>query len=670
MKIVTSWLREFVEIPASDHELAEKLTLAGLAIDGVETAANGESVLEADIGTNRPDAMNHYGLAREAATIFDRDLKPIRPTFQESSKAASDVASVEILDADLCPRYTARVIMGVKVGPSPEWMVRRLEAAGQRSINNVADVTNYLMLENGHPLHSFDLDQVAGRKIIVRRARAGETMETLDGIERKFTPDHLLICDGEKPVGIGGVMGGQNSGISDRTVNVLLEAAWFEPKSIRKTARHFGMHTDASHRFERGMDLNFTGTATDRAAELIQKVAGGEILKGRLDAYPNPQPRAVIELRRKELDRIIGVQVPAAEVLRILRRLGFMPDELGYGNWKMIPPSWRLDVTREIDIVEEVGRPYGFERLPDSLCSWAGGVHRPPHAAMERVLRDTARALGYDETIAISLVPEAKTRRFSSEEPAAIGNPLSAESAVLRTSPLPGVLDAVLWNLNHGEAESRVFEVGKIYRHAGNAYEEPPTLGIALAPGDFLHLKGDIETVLDQFECAVSFDSAVGVDYFHPGRSARMISGGETLGRFGELHPRVASEYGFRQPVWAAEFFLDPLYRAGLRVPKHRDLPRFPAVDRDLSLIVPDSVTFQSLHRQVHGAGIVNLREIIAVGDPFRGEQVPQGHYSLLLRFRFQSSERTLSDKEVNDEAVAIVMALRPLGVTLRLESR
>jgi phenylalanyl-tRNA synthetase beta chain len=400
MKLVTSWIREFVDIPANDRELAERLTLAGLAIDAVETAANGESVLEADIGTNRPDAMNHYGLAREASTLYDRDLKPIRPQFQESGKLASDVASVEILDADLCPRYSARVIMGVKVGPSPEWMVRRLEAAGQRSINNVADVTNYLMWENGQPLHSFDLDRVAGRKIIVRRARAGETMETLDGVERKFTTDHLLICDGERPVGIGGVMGGEESGISERTVNVLLEAAWFEPKSIRKTARYFGMHTDASHRFERGMDIGFTVTAADRAAELIQRVAGGEILKGALDVYPNPQPRAAIELRRKELDRIIGVQVTAAEVLRILRRLGFRPDELGYGNWKMIPPSWRLDVAREIDIVEEVARHYGFERLPDSLCGWAGGIHRTPNATLERVLRDTSRALGYDETTA------------------------------------------------------------------------------------------------------------------------------------------------------------------------------------------------------------------------------------------------------------------------------
>jgi phenylalanyl-tRNA synthetase beta chain len=657
MKIVTSWIREFVEIPATDRELAERLTLAGLAIDAVETAANGESVLEADIGTNRPDAMNHYGLAREASTLYDRDLKPIRPAFSESSKLASDVASVEILDPDLCPRYSARVIMGVKVGPSPDWMVRRLEAAGQRSINNVADVTNYLMLENGQPLHSFDLDKVAGRKIIVRRARVGETMETLDGVERKFTTDHLLICDGERPVGIGGVMGGEESGISEGTVNVLLEAAWFEPKSIRKTARYFGMHTDASHRFERGMDIGFTATATDRAAELIQQVAGGEILKGVLDAYPNPQPRTAVELRRKELDRIIGVQVLAAEVLRILRRLGFRADELGYGNWKLVPPSWRTDVVREIDIVEEVARHYGFERLPDSLCSWAGGIHRPPNAAMERVLRDTARALGYDETIAISLVPVAKTKLFSKDDPPAIGNPLSAESAVLRTSPLPGVLDAVLWNLNHGEAESRVFEVGKIYRHAGEAYEEPPTLGLAAAPGDFLHLKGDIETLLDLFECSVTFDAVTGVDYFHPARSARVTLAGETLGRFGELHPRIATEYGFRQPVWAAEFFLDPLYRAGLRVARHQELPRFPAVDRDFSLLLPDGVTFQSVRDAVTGLGIEDLREVTA-GEVFRGGQVSAGQYSLLLRVRFQSTDRTLSDTEVNAHAAAIVVAL------------
>jgi len=656
MKIVTSWVREFVEIPATDQELAERLTLCGLAIDGVE-----DGVLEADIGTNRPDAMNHYGIAREASCLYDRDLRPIRPNVRESGKAASDVASVEIADPDLCTRYSARVIMGVKIGPSPAWMVDRLEAAGHRSINNVADVTNYVLLELGQPLHSFDLDKLADRKIIVRRARAGETLETLDGVDRKFTADHLIIADADKPVGIAGVMGGEESGIGNSTVNVLLESAWFEPKSIRKTARYFGMHTDASHRFERGTDVGGTALAADRAAELIQQVAGGEILRGLIDTYPNPQPRPAIELRRKELDRIIGVQITAAEVLRILRRLGFRVDELAYGNWKLFPPTWRLDISREIDIIEEVARHYGFERLPDHLASWAGTIHRTPNAKMEQAVRDTARALGYDETISISLGPETRMRRFSSAEPLALANPLSAESAVLRTSPLPGVLDAVLWNLNRGEKDSHVFEVGKIYLHDN----EPATLALAGVPGEFAHLKGDIETVLDLFSGSVSFDKEVGVDYFHPGRSARVSLDGSPIGRFGELHPGVAAEYGFRHPVLAAELFLDPLYARGLRVMRHEDLPRFPSVERDITVVITPEKTFQEMKDAVMALKVPELRSFTVVGPPYPIEDAP-GLYALTVRATFQSGTRTLADSEVNDFTKDILNSFLALELRLR----
>lgn len=652
MKLVTSWIRDYVNIPASDQELAERLTLAGLAIDGVE---NG--VLEADIGTNRPDAMNHFGIAREASCLYDRDLKPIRPVVNESTRPATDAAAVEIIDADLCPRYSARVITGVKIGPSPEWMVKRLEAAGQRSINNVADVTNYVLLELGQPLHSFDLDKLAGRKIVVRRARAGETLETLDGVVRTFTADHLVIADAEKPVGIAGVMGGESSGISDTTVNVLLESAWFEPKSIRKTARYFGMHTDASHRFERGADIGGTVNAADRAMELIQQLAGGEILKGVIDAYPNPRPRVAIELRRRELDRIIGVQVTAAALLRILRRLGFRAEDLAYGNWRMVPPSWRLDVSREIDIVEEVARHYGFERLPDHLASWAGSIHRTPHAKMEQAVRDTARALGYDETVAISLVPEARTRRFSPDTPLALANPLSAESAVLRTSPLPGVLDAVLWNLNRGEKDSHVFEVGKIYRPGS----EPWTLGMAGVPSDFAHLKGDIETILDLFTGAVTFDKEDPAAHFHPGRSARILLDGSPIGRLGELHPAVAADYGFRQPVLAAELFLDPLYARGLRVMRHEEMPRFPSVERDFS--IGGSTSFQEMQDAVMALRIPELRNFTVVGDPYPIPGAP-GMYNLLLRARFQSADRTLLDTEVNEYSDIIMKSL--LAVALK----
>lgn len=662
MKIVSNWLRDFVEIPADPQQLARDLTAVGMAVDAVE-----DGVMEIDITTNRVDAMNHYGMARECAVIYDRDLKPYVPVVKESARAASEMAAVEIADPDLCARYCGRVILGVKVGPSPPWMVERLEAAGQRSINNVADATNYLMLELGQPLHAFDLDKLGGRRIIVRRATSGERMATLDGVERVFTAEDLLIADAATPVAVAGVMGGLESEISDRTVNVLLESAWFEPRAIRKTAKRLALRTEASHRFERGADVGGCAKAADRAAALIQELAGGEILKGVLDAYPAQRQRAAIELRRSELDRFLGVSVPATDVLRILRRLGFMAEELGRGSWKMIPPTWRLDIEREIDLVEEVARHYGYDRIPNTLPAWAGRATRYPAWPMERALRSTARGLGYDETVSITLTAAVETERFSATPPVALNNPLSAESAVLRTSILPGLLESVARNLNRGVTNVRLFEAGNIYRHADSGYDEPPVFGLA-ATGDtdFYQLKGDVEALLDLFACPHPAFEAGGGQCFHPGRSARGLVGGEEVVRFGQLHPDIAEHYGFRPQVFAAEFFLAGLYKHGLRAPAYQAVSRFPAVDRDFSLLLPESVPFARVEAAVRGLSLLDLQEVTPA-EIYRGEGIPSGQYSLLLRVRFQSSERTLSDAEVNDHSSSIIDALqKQVGAVLR----
>ncbi len=687
MRLLTNWLREFVEIPVDDRRLAEDLTMAGLAVDAVEKAPNGEPVLDVDITTNRPDAMNHYGTAREASVLYDRDLKTYGPKLEESARRAADVAAVEIADPDLCARYSARVIRGIKVGPSPPWMVRRLEAAGARSINNVADVTNYLLMEFGHPLHAFDLERLAGSKIVVRRARPGETLATLDGLERRFAGDHLVIADAEKPVAIAGVMGGLESGISERTVDVLLESAWFDPLSIRRTARHFGMHTDASHRFERGADVTATATAADRAAELIREVAGGEILGGLLEAYPRPLSRNPLELRRSELDRILGVAVPDEDVLRILKRLGFQIKGYSalytaHSALVVIPPAFRLDIEREIDVIEEVARHYGYQRFPSCLPAWWGTAHRAPGWRLERAVRETVRALGYDETISFTLVPRPKTGRFASRPPVRIANPLSAEAGVLRTSAMPGLLAAVEWNLNRAVAGLKLFEIGNLFfaKDDGAGFEEPPVLALAmtgplgaLSPhgpvshADFYQLKGDVETVLELFDHSrLYFDPSSGAAYYHPGRSARAVMDGETVARFGELDARVAAEYGFRQPVLAAEFLLDRLYRRGLGKASYQPVPRFPAVERDFSLLLPEGTLFERVDAAIRDLHLPELAEIFPV-EIFRGGPVPAGRYSLLLRVRFQSRERTLSDAEVNRSAEVLVAALeKQVGATLR----
>ena len=683
MLLVSSWLREFVNIPVEDRQLAEDLTMAGIAIDSVGSADNGEPVLEADITTNRSDAMNHYGVAREASAIYDRDLKPYQAAPQEGARPAASYASVEIADPDLCARYSARVILGVKVGPSPGWLVRRLEAAGLRPINNVTDVTNYLLLELGHPLHAFDLDRLAGRKIIVRRVRAGETVVTLDEVGRELAPLNLVIADAERPVAIAGVMGGLESGIREGTTNVLLESAWFEPRSIRKTAKQFGLHTEASHRFERGADPAIPGLAADRAAELISAVAGGEILRGLLDVFPTPRPRSPITLRRSELDRILGEAVPPEQVERILRRLGFqVVPAPGAEEWTVLPPTFRLDVEREIDLIEEVARHFGYQRFSNRQPAWSGVARRAPHWEAECTMRETARALGYSETICFSLISPREAGQFSGQRPVRLANPLSEEASMLRTSGVPGALNALEWNLNRGQRRIRLFEIGKIYREADGGYQEPPVLCLAAsgpagepsvhAPArelGFYDLKGDVESLLERFEQrGLSFDSGLGVDYYHPGRAARAIMDGEAVARFGEIHPKIAAARKWRQPVLVAELFLDRLWGRPLRRPRYEALPRVPSVDRDFSLLLPDGVTFEQVAQAARRPGIPELAEIRPV-EIFRGEAVPEGKYSLLLRLVFQRLEQTLSDSEVNQWSRAIGAALeQELGATLRTE--
>lgn len=680
MRFVTNWIREFVDIAADDRQLAHDLSMAGIGIEALGVADNGEPVFEADITTNRPDAMNHYGVAREASVIYDVELKPHRATVKESAAPATGSASIEILDPDLCGRYSARVIRGVKIGPSPGWMVRRLEAAGLRSINNVADVTNYLLLELGHPMHAFDLDTLAGRRIVVRRARAGEKMATLDGVERDFASDNLVIADAEKPVAIAGVMGGLETEITERTTNVLLESAWFEPRSIRKTSKQFGMHTDASHRFERGADLNVTALAADRAAQLIQEVAGGEVCQGVIDVFPAPCQRPSLVLRAGELLRILGEPVPSAEVDRILRGLGFRVAADGANQWLVEPPGFRLDVEREIDVIEEVGRLYGYEQFPNRLPAWAGTAHRAPHFEADRALRQTARALGYSEAMTYSLVAPSDTLEFAPADPVRLANPLSEEASVLRTSMAPGLLAAVEHNLNRGTLSVRLFELGKTYGAEDGRFLETPVLALA-ASGDvapasvhepsralgFFDLKGDVEVLLDLFEHKqVYFDSAPGLDYYHPGRVARAAMDGETVARFGEIHPRITAARKLRQRVLLAEIFIDRLYRRGLRSPAYEPLSRVPAVGRDFSLLVPERLAFASVAEAVRGLGISEVVDIRPV-EVFRGGQVPAGKYSLLLRVVFQRPERTLSDTEVNAWSRTIAERLeRELGAVLR----
>jgi phenylalanyl-tRNA synthetase beta chain len=433
MKIVYNWLKEFVDATAPAAELRSRLSLAGMAVDSLEESAAGP-VFDVEVTANRPDCLGHYGLAREVAAIYRLPVKALTTKFKESGGKAADEVRVEIEAPELCGRFTARVMRGVKVQPSPDWLKQRLEAIGQNSINNVVDVTNYVMMELGQPMHAYDLDKLSGAKIVARRARAGEKMRTLDGAERTLTKDMCVIADGERAVGVAGVMGGAESEIGFASRNLLLEAAWFDPISVRRASKALGLRTEASYRFERGADPEMAEMASRRAAELIQQLAGGEILEGVVDVYPGRAAAPSIELSRQELLRVMGADVPDRDIEEILSALGFKPARTDAHRgtpgsllavWKCTQPSWRADASRGIDLIEEVARHYGYEKFPPRLPPAKQAAHRLPHAAALDRLRERVVALGYQEIVAIPLVDARHDEIFRAAgvAPAVIGNP-------------------------------------------------------------------------------------------------------------------------------------------------------------------------------------------------------------------------------------------------------
>ncbi len=714
MKILPNWLREFVDIPADDRKLADDLTLAGISVEGIEGEGTG-TVYDVDFTPNRVDAMNHYGVARDCAAIYDKDLKPIAPGVARVSDPGARVEDpshtfkIEIEDPHGCARYTARVIRGVKIAPSPEKIAARLELLGSRAINDVADASNYTLQEIGHPTHCFDLDLLEGGKIVVRRARKGETLKTLDGVDHVLHPDDLVIADAVKPVALAGVMGGFDSMITERTRNVLIESAWFDPASIRRTARRHAMHTDASHRFERGADIGITPTACARVAELILETAGGQLAGGDIDAYPRHITRPTLKLRRSEVRRHLGQDIPDTEISRILRRLGFgvtagrssvtaplqsaVPASSGgahaavaeeVSDFTVQVPTWRLDVEREIDLIEEIARIYGYDRFPNSLPGFVGGVVELPDARKLENIRAALLGLGYHEAVSLSFISHADAQRFSSAKPVEIANPISEEASVMRTSMAPSMLNMLAYNLSRGNADVRLFESGNIYESAGSRTEEQRRLCLGASgavtratvhatarPYSFFDLKGDIETVLGEFQFTSLYFDASTPDYYHPGRSARAVLDGTTVARFGQIHPQVAAERKLRlsaqetPDIFLAEIDLERLLRHDLRQIRYQPISRFPAVDRDFSFVFDDSVSFERIRNAIAELRISELRKLLPV-EIFRGGAIPAGKHSLLLRATFQSSEHTLRDDEVALWSQQIVKALQALGGTLR----
>ncbi len=683
MKVLYSWLRDYVSVPDGPAELGRRLSLRGLALEGLEPVAAGpapddavpvgdDAVIDFDVTANRPDCLSVVGIAREVAAVYGLPLRmpgPEAPGHLRTARmAGADAASFTVtLDApDLCPRF-AGAAAGVRVAPSPAWMQHRLQALGVRPISNVVDVTNYVMLELGQPMHAFDHARLAGDAIVVRQARPGETLVTLDGKTRTLAPPQLVVADRDRAAAIGGVMGGLDSEVKDTTSRIVLEAAWWRPRSIRATSKALGLKTEASTRFERGADPTGQARAIARALALLEILGAGAADGPLVDAVAIPHVAPAIALTHAHVEGLLGMPVPVEAVERILHALGFSADATGPGAWRVTVPGWRPDVTRPEDLIEEVGRHHGFEHLP---ATFPPVLQAPPPSdpriARDAVARRVMLALGFSEAISFAFIEAAAAEPFAAgAAPIALANPLSETFAVMRPSVLPGVVDAVSHNRRHGRRDVRVFEIATAFAAAG----ERRSLAAAwtgAAGGD--HWSGgrrdvdffDIAGAVEQIGRAYGVAATLAPDvppYLVAGRAAAVAVDGATVGVCGLLDPAVAERRGIPRAdaadVFVLELALDALATAAPPgATRVTPLPRFPAVVRDLALLVDDTLSAQSLRDTIRKAGGDSLIsvELFDRFDPKKGD----GKVSLAFRLTFQAPDRTLLDDEVQHSLVRI----------------
>ena len=684
MRFSHAWLLDYVPLTAPPDEIGRRLTAAGLPLDGIERRdpADPRSVVyDLDVFTNRPDCMNHFGVARELAALYDLALRPPSGRVPRGGLATTLAARVEVETPALCPRYAARAVLGVSVGPSPAWMKDRLEAIGQRSINNVVDATNYVLWEMGQPLHPFDRDRLEDRRIIVRTARPGEMLITLDGEERRLQPEMLVIADARAPVALAGVMGGRASEIGPQTKNVLLESAWFDPVSVRRTSKALGLHTDASHRFERGADPQATVAALDRAAALIAEVAGGQVTDPPIDVQARPEPERVATLRPARTAVLLG-RAPSEEAMRgTLGRLGFAVDAADPARWSVRVPSFRRDVTREVDLIEEIARHTGYDAIPSSLPR----LHDPEGGrnAETRVVDDVRAALlGAGLTEAINFVMSNRDECLLLEprtQPVAIDNPLSSAAASLRTTLLPGLLRNAAHNLNRGAAGCHLFEIGRVFEPAaGRPAERLRAAGLVTGRAilshwslgrrevDLYDARGAVELLLERLVWTHLRFSSDRIPADAPLAGPRVIAGSAEAGGLGEVRIDLRRRFEIERPVFAFEIDLDLCGRDRPGERRFAGLPRFPAVRRDLALVVGDTVTVNDVEEAIRGASGLPIAGL-QVFDRYRGEGVPPGHASVALQVVFQHPERTLEADEVQAAQETIVKALETrFGARLR----
>jgi phenylalanyl-tRNA synthetase beta chain len=673
MFISYNWLRELTRTKLTPLELRERLTMVGLAIDSVEEN-EGDSLLDVEVPSNRPDCLSHVGIAREVAVIEKTKVQSPKSKVPKTEGKASAFAAIEIADPDLCPRYSARIVRGVKIGPSPEWLATRLNEIGQRPINNVADITNYVLHELGQPLHAFDLTKLKDQKIIVRRARAEEKLQTLDGVGRILDNEMLVIADSERPVALAGIMGGLDSEISTSTVDVLIESAYFHPDSVRRTARRLGMDTEASKRFERGADCENVVNAQTRCIELICQIAGGTATEDTLDVYPQPLAARSIGFRPERVESLTSLRVEVAEMDRILTALGFAGNPAEKAKAKtFVVPSWRVDVSFEEDLVEEVARHVGYQHIGSELPPSAMAGEYQPAELKRRRIRRALTSLGFDEAISLSFIEPAHDEVFALAAASQVAgqssfvtlsNPILEDATRMRPTLLPGLLQSLRHNFNQGTKDVRLFEIGRVF--AGSAGNELPhefeSLGLISSGGDSEHDRAQAARELDFYDLTGALQAAIAalnlpplvfaaaeVKHLRAGQAANiLLADGRVIGSAGALSETISAGYKFRQRVYIAELNLTPVFEIAEHEIKYRPLPRYPSVVRDVTLLVGRNIGFAELVAAIESEGVEDYQRVKLVGT-YEGQNIPADKRSITLRVEYRSGERTLRDEEVEE---------------------
>ena len=674
MIVSWNWLTEYVSLDMPVEELTDRLTMAGLNLEGVESVEN-DTAIDLEVTSNRPDCLGHIGVAREIGVLYDRDTRQPEANCPTVSERTADSVSIDIECPDLCPAYTARVLRGIRIGPSPAWMQERLQAIGVTPVNNVVDATNYVLMECGQPLHAFDLDNLTGSRIVVRRARKDEKLLAIDHREYPLAEDMCIIADAEKPVAIGGVMGGADTEISAGTTNLLIEVANFQPLSIHHTARQLKLHSPSSYRFERKINDQQMDWASRRCCELILLTAGGELLEepvlaGKIPAW-EPEP---ITLRFSQVLRILGTNVPRNECIEILVTLGLVQSGAATDETAtFLPPAWRRDLTREIDLIEEIARIHGYDRIPENRPIPTVAGTRSTSQRVEQRVRRTLTASGFHEALTFSFVAEDTNRMFEADsecETMGITPSAGDYGNVLRTSLVPSLVNCRRDNERHGNVNAELFELSRVYRAPDprDPSSQPHRIGL-VSGRSFRELRG----VVDAIAAAINQQADVAmqpadIPQLMPGRGAKVTLNGKHWGWFGELDRDTAGikELKLRDPVTIAELDLHVLTTIANLNPQSQPIAQHPAIARDLNFILNDDVMWRQLEETVQSAAGEHL-ESVGFVDQYRGKHIPAGMKSYVLTINYRAADRTLTGEEVDEAQQRIISACEDqLAATLR----